>query len=175
MERSHNHRLDEVKEDVTRLLGKYIEPLDEADGDGFHLETRFGDRGVVTGSSATGEFTFVRWRWRGRHTGTVPRFDGEAPEAGRRPFVMARGTGNRVTVEGLTVLEDREDGIYPRRFVDWLSVYSQMGIISVGRPIGRASTELRDPPDPSELPPHADPTAEAEAQPPASKTAPRAP
>ncbi|HET6953168.1 MAG TPA: hypothetical protein VFI47_22490, partial [Acidimicrobiales bacterium] len=75
-------------------------------------------------------------------------------------------TGNQVTVEGLTVLEERADGVYARRFVDWLSVYSQMGIISPGRPIGRSSTEMRDPPDPPDLPPAQEP--------PATKTAPAA-
>jgi hypothetical protein len=165
-------RLREVEEDVGRLLGSYLEPI----GDGFEVEGGFGDEGVVTGSSSRGRFTFVRWRWRGRHTGAVSRFDGEAPDESRHYFSMAKGTGNEVTVEGLTVLEERdgEDGTFARRFVDWLSVYSQMGIISPGRPVGRSSTELRDPPDRRELPPRVDPSTQAEQEQPAAKTAPPA-
>jgi hypothetical protein len=149
-------RLDEVKRDVEGLLGDYITPDRELESEGFQLETGFGDGGYVTGAAETGQFTFVRWRWRGRHTVEVNRFDGEKPD-GTRPFVMARGTGNAVTVEGLTILEQRDDGIYARRFVDWLSVYSQMGLISPSRPIGRASTELRDPPARDDLPERVDP------------------
>ena len=148
-------RIEEVERDVERLLGEYI-TADREQGEGFHLEEGFGDGGHVTGAAETGQFTFVRWRWRGRHTGRVSRFDGEKPD-GTRPFLMARGTGNAVTVEGLTILEQRDDGIYARRFVDWLSVYSQMGLISPSRPIGRASTELRDPPERDDLPERVDP------------------
>ena len=156
-------RLDEVERDVERLLGGYITADPAVEGEGFHLEGGFGDGGYVTGTAETGQFTFVRWRWRGRHTGRVNRFDGERPDD-TRPFLMARGTGNAVTVEGLTILEQRDDGIYARRFVDWLSVYSQMGLISPSRPIGRASTELRDPPKRDDLPEPVDPRTEQEAR-----------
>jgi hypothetical protein len=150
-------RIAEVEGDVVRLFGTYITADPEVRGEGFELEAGFGDGGSVTGSAATGQFTFVRWRWRGHHTGKVGRFDGETFDKRDPDFLMARGTGNAVTVEGLTILEERPDGIYPRRFVDWLSVYSQMGIVAPARPIGRASTELRDPPDARTLKPPVDP------------------
>jgi hypothetical protein len=161
-------RLAEVERDVEDLLGEYITPDRELESEGFQLEKGFGDGGYVAGAAETGQFTFVRWRWRGRHTGRVNRFDGEKPD-GTRPFLMARGTGNAVTVEGLTILEQRDDGIYARRFVDWLSVYSQMGLISPSRPIGRASTELRDPPARDDLPERVDPR---EQEAPRAKSAP---
>ena len=60
-----------------------------------------------------------------------------------------------MTVEGITTLEitgatmDGETIVggetHARRFVDWLSVYAQLGFVAPARPIGRASTELRDP------------------------------
>jgi hypothetical protein len=165
-------RIDEVKGDVERLLGGYITADPEVESEGFQLEEGFGDGGYVTGAAETGQFTFVRWRWRGRHTGRVSRFDGEKPGGRTRPFLMARGTGNAVTVEGLTILEQRDDGIYARRLVDWLSVYSQMGLISPSRPIGRTSTELQDPPDPGDLPEPVDPRYEQEARTPPAKSAP---
>jgi hypothetical protein len=150
-------RIAEVEADVERLFGTYITADPQVRGEGFEMEGGFGDGGYVLGAAETGQFTFVRWRWRGHHTGRVGRFDGETFDRRDPEFLMARGTGNAVTVEGLTILEERDDGIYPRRFVDWLSVYSQMGIIAPARPIGRASTELRDPPDPSTLKPPVDP------------------
>jgi hypothetical protein len=162
-------RVAEVRDDVTQQFEQYFEPI----GEGFEQDAGFGDNGVVTGTSSKGTFTFVRWRWTGLHTGRVSRFDGERPDDRLRPYFMAQGTGNQVTVEGLTVLEQRGEDVYARRFVDWLSVYSQMGIITPGRPIPRTSTELRDPPDPNELPEPRDRIPEDEPSY-AEKTAPRA-
>jgi len=148
-----DQRVTEVAADVDRQFARYFTRVDGLEP--FQLDAGFGAGGVVTGATPEGRFTFVRWRWQGRHTGAVGRFDGEKPdEDPDRPFryVMARGTGNQVTVEGLTVLEERADGVYARRFVDWLSVYSQMGIITPGRPIARTSTEVSDPPAREDLP-----------------------
>ncbi|HET6950312.1 MAG TPA: hypothetical protein VFI47_08055, partial [Acidimicrobiales bacterium] len=97
-----DQRKAEVEADVTRLFQQYfeagVEPhqggAEPGQGgaeprQGYEVESGFGDRGAVTGSTATGKFTFVRWRWRGRHTGTVGRFDGEARDDAL--FSMARG------------------------------------------------------------------------------------
>lgn len=169
-----NPHVADVAADVERQFGRYFTPVEGHKP--FEVDAGFGDQGVVTGATPQGTFTFVRWRWQGRHTGTVGRFDGERPDDDPdRPFryVMARGTGNQVTVEGLTVLEERADGVYARRFIDWLSVYSQMGIITPGRPIARTSTKLSDPPAREDLPEPRDRLPEVD--PPVAKTAASAP
>jgi hypothetical protein len=116
---------------------------------GFQPYPGFGRDGVVIAAPAPGaegpvSHVFMRWRWTG--------IDRPHPDRrGRR--LPNRGTGNWVTVDGLTILEvtggeidvDGErivapERIYARRLVDWLSVYAQLGLVLEGRPVGLPST-----------------------------------
>jgi hypothetical protein len=118
---------------------------------GFAPDSGFGRDGVVIAPPVPGDdqavsHVFMRWRWTG--------IDRPHPaRRGRR--LSSRGTGNWVTVDGLTILEvtggevdsDGErivapERIYARRLVDWLSVYAQLGLVMEGRPVGLASTEV---------------------------------
>src|SRR5215213_10351919 len=91
----------QVDGDVRDRLGQYFEP-DGGQPSSIRIET-FGDDGVVSGASSdeTRRFTFVRWRWQGRHVRDIPARIGDAD--------MVQATGNPVEVEGLTVVEERPD------------------------------------------------------------------
>ena len=126
----------QVQDDVTARLG----PFFVADGRefvGYEAVETFGDGGIVAGESdEKHRFTFVRWRWHGRHLGEIPSRFGAA--------VVAAPTGNPVVVDGLTVVENREDRDFRARwFVDWLSVYAQLGVVVAGRPTRMAKVEVR--------------------------------
>jgi hypothetical protein len=140
-EQEEHDIVGQVEGDVTERLGRYyaIVRPDGEDPDGFRLIDTFGDGGVVTGTSSTSEFTFVRWQWRGHHEAPIPSLIGEGE--------MVRATGNRVIADGLTVVEARRtDGLFfARWYVDWLAVYAQLGIVAPGRPVGMARTQVLDP------------------------------
>ncbi len=125
----------EVEADTTRLLGTTLAV--RTDGDGYRRVDSFGDDGVVVGEAGGREFTFVRWQFQGSQDSDVPK-----PDIDR---LFIRGTGNPVVVDGLTVLEDRDGDIFARRFVDWLGVYAQLGLVFAGRPVGTAGAQWVSP------------------------------
>jgi hypothetical protein len=129
----------QVRNDVTARLGRYFVADEDDKVSGFEAVESFGNDGIVAATSDEGNpFTFVRWRWRGRHEGEIPSRLGGAD--------VAAPTGNPVVVDGLTVVEDRRDGDFRARwFVDWLSVYAQIGVVVPGRPIRMENVEVRDP------------------------------
>lgn len=137
--RSPRHRrlVQEVEDDTTGGLGRRFPAVSEEHG--FRLVDEFGDGGAVTACVGWRRtMTFVRWRWHGYHVAPDDvRKEQDEPNDRRD-----RRTGNPVTVEGLTVLESRPDGVYARRFVDWASVYGQLGLAFNGRPVGMANTVL---------------------------------
>jgi hypothetical protein len=131
-----------VEVDVGDRLGRYFTASDVGDVPaGFSRSDDFGEGGIVEGGSdATSAFTFVRWRWAGYHSGAIPSRAGSD---------VVAATGNDVVVEGLTVVEDdRGDRYRARWFVDWLSVYAQLGVVTLGRPTKVAHIELRSSLDP---------------------------
>jgi hypothetical protein len=66
----------------------------------------------------TGPATAVPWRLVGRHTGT---------------FQDVRATGFPVEVTGATFLLDEPGGLRFVRFVDWHTLYRQLGLLMVCR------------------------------------------
>jgi hypothetical protein len=55
-------------------------------------------------------------------------------------------TGNPVLVEGLTAIESvGGEEFRARWFVDWLSVYAQLGVVAPGRPVKMQNVEVRSP------------------------------
>lgn len=112
---------------------------------GFLPDETFGRMGLVLARRTDEQpFAAMRWQWRGIHAADASKPDGTP---------LLRSTGNWVTVEGITTLEitgatmDGETVVggetRPRRFIDWLSVYAQLGFVIEGRPVGMQATEVR--------------------------------
>jgi hypothetical protein len=88
----------------------------------------------------TSEFFAIRWRFEGRHTGMIPGFG----------HIVIEATGNMVSVSGLTLVENtvpdqtvpddletllRTGTVVFQRFIDWLAVFAQIGVLHLGRPM----------------------------------------
>ena len=85
------------------------------------------------------EFFAVRWRFAGRHERAIPGFG----------HTVIPPTHNEVTVSGLTLVENtapgqvvddidkvlRSDTVVFHRFIDWLAVFAQIGVLHLGRPM----------------------------------------
>ena len=116
--------------DIAGVLGKFLEG-----------ELSFDETiGQSTWRSEKSEFFAVRWRFDGTHTGPIPGFG--------HTFIEA--TGNKVSVSGLTLVESkvpgqsvppdlddvlRSDRVTFHRFIDWLGVFAQLGVLHLGRPM----------------------------------------
>jgi hypothetical protein len=95
--------------------------------------------GEATWRNDNSEFFAVRWRFDGKHTGKIPGFG--------HTFIEA--TGNMISVPGLTLVENTVPGqqvddldkllrggsIVFQRFIDWLAVFAQLGVLHLGRPM----------------------------------------
>ena len=95
------------------------------------------------------EFFAVRWRFDGKHTGKIPGFG--------HTFIEA--TGNMISVPGLTLVENTVPGqqvddldkllrggtIVFQRFIDWLAVFAQLGVLHLGRPMSIGDIRLVPP------------------------------
>jgi hypothetical protein len=122
-----------IRADVVDSLGRYF-----AVRRGYRRVASFGDRGVLTATAKNGRtFTIVRWELVGVHDRPIPSPIGNA--------TMVEATGNPVTIEGLTIVEATPKGFIIRRFVDWMAVYAQLGVIFPSRPVGMAQTKMVDP------------------------------
>ena len=104
---------------------------------GFEPDDSIGD---ATWRSGASEHFAVRWRFDGQHTGRIPGFG--------HTFIEA--TGNKVSVSGLTLVENRVPGqpvpgdleellrsgtVVFQRYIDWLAVFAQLGVLHLGRPM----------------------------------------
>ncbi len=116
--------------DVAGVLGAFLTGRYEPDG-------KLGDATWRNGDS---EFFAVRWRFDGTHTGRIPGFG--------HTFIEA--TGNSISVSGLTLVENTKPGqpvsgdldkllrsgtVIFQRFIDWLAVFAQLGVLHLGRPM----------------------------------------
>ncbi|MEA3184420.1 MAG: hypothetical protein QOJ74_897 [Ilumatobacteraceae bacterium] len=117
--------------------------LDTAGVLGSFLDGRFVEDdsiGASTWQAESSEFFAVRWRFEGRHLGPIPGFG--------HTFIAA--TGNEVSVSGLTLVENLAPGketgddldallrsgtVVFHRFIDWLAVFAQIGMLHLGRPM----------------------------------------
>ena len=95
--------------------------------------------GEASWRSESSEFFAVRWRFDGKHSGKIPGFG--------HTFIAA--TGNMISVPGLTLVENTVPGqqvddldkllrggtIVFQRFIDWLAVFAQLGVLHLGRPM----------------------------------------
>ena len=129
-----------VELDTAGMLGKFL------DGKLNFDETI----GQSTWRSDTSEFFALRWRFDGTHTGPIPGFG--------HTFIEA--TGNKVSVSGLTLVESKVPGQSVRgdlvdvlrsetvtfhRFVDWLAVFAQLGVLHLGRPMSLGDIRFEAP------------------------------
>jgi hypothetical protein len=117
--------------------------LDAAGVLGSFLDGRFIEHesiGDATWRSDSSEFFAVRWRFEGRHVGPIPGFG----------HTSIAATGNEVSVSGLTLVENLAPGrdtgddldallrsgtVVFHRFIDWLAVFAQIGVLHLGRPM----------------------------------------
>ena len=129
-----------VELDIAGVLGKFLEGALSFD------ETI----GQSTWRSDTSEFFAVRWRFDGLHTGPLPGFGHTYIEA----------TGNKISVSGLTLVENkrpgqsvradlddvlRSDTVTFHRFIDWLAVFAQLGVLHLGRPMSLSDIRFEAP------------------------------
>jgi hypothetical protein len=122
-----------VERDVADTLGRWFEPM-EADH-GFRMTPTFNAGEVVEATAGAATYTLARWQWKARHTRDISNYDGVG--------VFVRATGNTVTVQGLHIIEKDAAGRETvRRYIDWLSVYAQLGVVFAGRPVGLTDTTV---------------------------------
>jgi len=118
-----------VRLDVAGVLGAFL------DGE-FIADQKIGN---ATWRSGDSEFFAIRWTFDGTHTGRIPGFG--------HTFIEA--TGNKISVSGLTLVENTKPGqqvddldkllrtrtVIFQRFIDWLAVFAQLGVLHLGRPM----------------------------------------
>lgn len=119
-----------VQRDTTGVLGAFL------DGK-FMSDESIGASNWRTDKS---EFFVIRWRFEGRHARAIAGFG----------HTSIRPTFNTVTVSGLTLVENTVPGqnvpddidellksntLVFQRFVDWLAVFAQIGVLHLGRPM----------------------------------------
>ena len=90
--------------------------------------------------SDQGEYFAIRWTYVGTHTGRIPGFG----------HTFIEPTANSVSVSGLTLVQNtkpdqevpadlddllRGGTIVFQRFIDWLAVFAQLGVLHLGRPM----------------------------------------
>lgn len=119
-----------VELDVAGVLGEF-----------FRGQIKFdGNLGPATWRSDGSEFFAIRWRFMGTHTGRIPGFGNTFIEP----------TKNAVSVSGLTLVENtapdqpvegdldtllRKGTVVFQRYIDWLAVFAQLGVLHLGRPM----------------------------------------
>ena len=118
-----------VQLDTEGVLGEFLDGKISADR----------TLGNSTWSSDKSEFFAVRWRFTGRHVGDIPGFG----------HTVIPPTHNEVSVSGLTLVENtvpgqvvadidkvlRSNTVVFHRFIDWLAVFAQIGVLHLGRPM----------------------------------------
>jgi hypothetical protein len=118
-----------VQLDTEGVLGAFLDGKLSAD-------RTIGDS---TWRNDTSEFFAVRWRFVGRHERAIPGFG----------HTVIPPTHNEVSVSGLTLVENtapgqvvddidkvlRSETIVFHRFIDWLAVFAQIGVLHLGRPM----------------------------------------
>jgi len=128
-----------VRKDVEGVLGTFLK------GD-FSPDRSIGDSNWRSESS---EFFAIRWRFTGRHTGEINGFG----------HTKIPPTNNEVSVSALTLVENTKPGqavgdldevlrsqsIIFHRFIDWLAVFAQIGVLHLGRPMPLADIRFVPP------------------------------
>jgi hypothetical protein len=125
-----------VELDTTGVLGEFL------DGE-FHGDESIG---AATWRSESIEFFAVRWRFDGHHARPLYGFG----------HTEIPATANAVSVSGLTLVENRHPdqamddldrhlrggAIVFHRFIDWLAVFGQIGVLHLGRPMPISDVQM---------------------------------
>jgi len=106
--------IDLVKADVDGALAEQL-----PDGEGFELDPEFDGWRDDPFASTEATKLAVPWIWHGRNAG----------------LFGLDATNREVVVRGLTVIEEDSGSFLCRRYVDWLPVLAQAGLIIYTRPI----------------------------------------
>lgn len=129
-----------VELDVAGVLGTFL------DGS-FTVDESIGES---TWRSETSLFFAVRWRFEGKHVGPIPGFG----------HTSIAATENMVSVSGLTLVENtapheaelddletllRSGVVVFHRFIDWLAVFAQIGVLHLGRPMSISDIKFAPP------------------------------
>ncbi len=119
-----------VQLDTAGVLGSFLEGKFTADE----------SIGPSTWRNETSEFFAIRWRFVGKHVRPIPGFG----------HTQIPPTQNNVSVSGLTMVESLRPGqvvsddlepflrsgtVVFHRFIDWLAVFAQIGVLHLGRPM----------------------------------------
>lgn len=129
-----------VQLDTDGVLGAFL------DGD-FIRDDSIGD---ATWRADNTEFFAVRWRFVGQHMRPIPGFG----------HTEIPATQNLVTVSGMTLVENTVAGqpvaidledllragtVVFHRFIDWLAVFAQIGVLHLGRPMPISDIDFKPP------------------------------
>jgi hypothetical protein len=106
--------------------------------------------GPSTWRNAKSEFFAVRWRFDGAHVRPIDGFG----------HTQIPPTQNAVSASGLTLVENmapdqavdedldkllRSGTVVFHRFIDWLAVFAQIGVLHLGRPMSMTEISFRPP------------------------------
>jgi hypothetical protein len=111
----------EVENDVTSVLHERLSP-DDVEGGGFNLADPAPFTRELAIQDQDGRVAAVAWEWKGIDTGL---FDAQR-------FFPTR---EEVTVRGVTLVSEGPEGPLFNRYIDWLDVFTQVGIMVSPRPI----------------------------------------
>ena len=106
--------IEQVRADVASALGEQL-----PEGEGFDLDDDFDAWRDDPFQSSESTKIVVPWTWSGRNAG----------------LFGLDATNREVVVRGITVIEEDGDEFLCRRYVDWLPVLAQAGLIIFTRPI----------------------------------------
>jgi hypothetical protein len=119
--------VEAVRSDVETVLGARLS-MDVQNG-GFALAEPATFTNELPIQDPDGRVSVVVWEWKGIDVGLFN--DPERDEHRRR----IAPSGAEVIVRGVTLVTETEDGPLLHRYVDWLDVFSQVGITVSPRPI----------------------------------------
>ena len=129
-----------VEQDTVGVLGAFFDGAFEPD-----LTI-----GPSTWQNDTSEFFAIRWRFTGTHTGAIPGFGHTFIEATNNPVSVSGLTLLENTVPGVDIHGDLESMLHSgtvrfQRFIDWLAVFGQIGVLHLGRPMSIADIRFEAP------------------------------
>jgi hypothetical protein len=111
--------VEEVRKDVEIVLRERLSPIE---GGGFTLAEPAAFASELAIQDQEGRVAAVAWEWKGADVGLFDQ---------QRFFP----TQEEVTVRGVTLVSEGPEGPLFHRYIDWLDVFTQVGIMVSPRPI----------------------------------------
>lgn len=120
--------VEEVRADLTE---GFVEIFEEVGG--FSVLSPFEDVLVQSGAVSV-----LAWAWNVRHVGPIPRTLPDQPPPPEDiltvPVQFIPATERVLTINGVTVVDERSDSPTFHRFIDWFGLYGALGAITMARP-----------------------------------------